>query len=166
MTHEMIAIREDWREGDEDLIVDLHTRGYAGEGERFHQGLGPYVRETVIEADLSGPGRSRVWFAEKDGETVGCTAMVDRGTRGQLRWVVLLPEARGLGVGRALFDGAMDYAAQQGWEEVFLETTDGLDASMAIYRKAGFKIVEEIEDVLWHGRETRIIMTKRMPPAA
>ncbi|HRK67518.1 MAG TPA: hypothetical protein PKY73_08200, partial [Hyphomonas sp.] len=37
-----------------------------------------------------------------------------------------------------LFAAAMDHAAAQGWPEVYLETTDGLGASMQLYLANGF----------------------------
>lgn len=162
MENDEIIIRHDRRAGDDDLIVDLHRLGYAQEGARFGETFPPFVRETVLAADLDRAGRSRVWFAEMEGETIGCAAMIDRGTRGQLRWVVLLPAARGRGVGRTLFDLAMAHAHGQGWGEVFLETTNGLDASMRLYRKAGFAEVEVSEADLWHGRGEFIVMSKRI----
>lgn len=160
-----VRLRSDWRSGDADLIVELHRRGYAGEGERFAGPFPDYVGETVREAGLDRPGHaSRVWFAERGAETLGCAAMIDRGNRGQLRWVVLVPEARGLGIGKALFAAAMDHAAAQGWPEVFLETTDGLGPSMQMYLANGFTVTQDVEDDLWHGRGQFIVMTRRLAP--
>jgi GNAT superfamily N-acetyltransferase len=160
-----VRLRSDWRPGDADLIVDLHRRGYAPEGERFGGHFPDYVAETVREARLDAPGHaSRVWFAERGSETLGCAAMIDRSTRGQLRWVVLLPEARGLGIGKALFTAAMDHAAAQGWPEVYLETTDGLGASMQLYLANGFTVTSDEPTELWHGPGHFIVMTRRLTP--
>lgn len=162
-----IRLRSDWRSGDPALIVDLHRRGYAGEGPRFAAGFADYVDLTVAEAGLGAPGKaSRVWFAERGGETLGCAAMIDRGTRGQLRWVVLVPEARGLGLGKALFAAAMDHAAAQGWPEVYLETTDGLTASMQMYLANGFAVTSDTEEELWDGLGRMIVMTRRLDKPA
>jgi GNAT superfamily N-acetyltransferase len=146
-----IHYRDQRQAGDDQLIVDLHRLGYAPEGERFGRSFWEFVAETVAEAQLDQPSRSKVWFAERDGETVGCAALVDRGDVGQLRWVVLLPSARGTGAGRKLVDLALDHARQCGHREVFLETTDGLPASMAIYERLGFQTTSEQIDQLWHG---------------
>lgn len=163
--HDTVRLRSDWRPGDGDLIVDLHRRGYAPEGARFGGAFPDYVGETVREARLDAPGHaSRVWFAERGPETLGCAAMIDRGTRGQLRWVVLLPEARGLGIGKALFAAAMDHAAAQGWPEVYLETTDGLGASMQLYLANGFTLTSDEPAELWHGPGRFIVMTRRLAP--
>ena len=157
-----IGIRSDRRPGDDALIVDLHRRGYAHEGPRFGESFCAFVGETLAEGGLDDPARGRVWFAEQDGETVGCAALVNRGERGQIRWVVLLPEARGSGLGRALVQLALDHSAAQGHRSVFLETTDGLDASKTLYEKFGFATVVEEMAPLWHGRGTYIVMERHL----
>jgi GNAT superfamily N-acetyltransferase len=158
-------LRSEWRSGDADLIVDLHRRGYAGEGPAFADPFPDYVAETVREAGLDRPGHaSRVWFAERGADAVGCAAMIDRGTRGQLRWVVLLPQARGLGLGKALFRAAMDHADAQGWPEVFLETTGGLAASMQLYLANGFTVTRHEPADLWGVPGYHIVMTRRLAP--
>lgn len=162
MGAEHILFRHDRRPGDDKLIVDLHRYGYAQEGDRFGPPFWEFVAETVTEAGLDLPGRSRVWFAEIDGKAVGCSALVDRGERGQLRWVVLLPEARGTGAGRKLVDLALDHARHCGHYEVFLETTDGLASSMAIYEKMGFRTSDTHVEKLWHGDGVHITMTLQL----
>lgn len=157
-----VTIRQgDWP-AEAGLIVDLHMRGYASEDDRFSVEFGRHVAETLEDARANAGPASRVWFAEAGGERIGCTAMIDRGERGQLRWVVLLPEARGLGAGRALFETAMSHAREQGWSEVYLETTDGLEASMAMYIKAGFSEMSNEELDLWHGPGRLIVMSKQL----
>ena len=157
-----ITFRHDRRPGDDQLIVDLHRFGYAPEGDRFGPPFWEFVAETVAEAQLDRPGRSRVWFAEMDGKTVGCSALVDRGDVGQLRWVVLLPEARGSGAGCKLVDLALDHARACGHHEVFLETTDGLASSMAIYEKVGFETTDAHVERLWHGDGEHVTMTLKL----
>jgi GNAT superfamily N-acetyltransferase len=157
-----IHYRHDWRAGDDALIVELHRLGYKPEGEKFGRAFCNFVGETVAEAQLDQPGRSRVWFAERDGETVGCAALIDRGEVGQLRWVVLLPAARGSGAGRKLVELAVEHARNCSHCEVFLETTEGLPASMAIYEKLGFQTSDEHIEELWHGPGVHIRMTLRL----
>ena len=159
MNASAIHYRHDRRPGDDQLIVDLHRLGYAQEGDRFGPLFCAYVGETVAEAQLERADSGRVWFAECAGETLGCAAMINRGHRGQLRWVVLLPEARGLGVGKKLVDLALDHARLLGFTEVFLETTDNLPASMALYERLGFQTVHDEPADLWHGAGQLIVMT-------
>jgi N-acetylglutamate synthase-like GNAT family acetyltransferase len=156
-----ITFRHDRRPGDDQLIVDLHRLGYAVEGDRFGPPFWEFVAETVAEARLDQPSRSRsrVWFAEMGGKAVGCSALVDRGEVGQLRWVVLLPKARGSRAGRKLVDLALDHARSCDHREVFLETTDGLASSMAIYEKVGFETTDAHVERLWHGDGVHVTMT-------
>ena len=162
MGTEPIQFRHDRRPGDDQLVVDMHRLGYAIEGDRFGEPFCEFVAETVAEAQLDKPGRSRVWFAELDGKAVGCSALVDRGEVGQLRWVVLLPEARGKGAGRKLVDLALDHSRSCGHSEVFLETTDGLASSMAIYERLDFQTTDSHVERLWHGDGEHITMTLKL----
>jgi GNAT superfamily N-acetyltransferase len=157
-----IRYRDARQPGDDQLIVDLHRLGYAPEGDRFGTEFCNFVAETVAEAQLDQPGRSKLWFAERDGEAVGCAAMVDRGDVGQLRWVVLLPGARGTGAGRKLVELALDHARSCDHREVYLETTDGLSASMAIYERLGFRTTSEQMAELWHGKGMLIEMALQL----
>lgn len=152
------TIRTDRRAGDDALIVALHRSGYASEGPRFGEAFAAFVGETVAEAQLDRPHSGTVWFAERAGQAHGCAAMVYRGDKGQLRWVVLDQHARGQGLGQKLVNLAMEDARARGFRSVFLETTDGLAASMAIYESLGFVVVSDEEDDLWHGRGRHIIM--------
>jgi N-acetylglutamate synthase-like GNAT family acetyltransferase len=161
-----IHYRDEWRKGDDQLIVDLHRLGYAPEGERFGPKFWSFVGVTVAEAELDKPSRSKVWFAERDGEAVGCAALVDRGDYGQLRWVVLLPSARGSGAGHKLVDLALEHARNCDHQEVYLETTDGLAGSMVIYEKLGFEISSQNVEPLWHGDGMHIKMRLRLEKAA
>jgi ribosomal protein S18 acetylase RimI-like enzyme len=158
-----VNIRSDWRDGDVERIVDLHRRGYEQEG-GHHYGADflDHVRHTVEDADIPSRRGSCVWFVEMYGETVGCAAVVDRGNEGQLRWVVLTPETRGLGLGGRLLDAAMKHAEAQDWASIYLETTDGLEASMALYRRLGFKVDIAEDRPLWHGGGRFIQMRKAL----
>jgi GNAT superfamily N-acetyltransferase len=155
-------IRSDWREGDVERIVDLHRRGYQGEGGHYGPDFLDHVRHTVEEADIPSRPGSCVWFVEMDGETVGCAAVVDRGETGQLRWVVLTPETRGLGLGRKLLDAAMKHAGRQDWTSIYLETTDGLETSMALYKRLGFETEIAEDRPLWHGGGRFIQMRRKL----
>ena len=154
-----IILRSDWRDGDLERIVDLHRRGYAHDTARYGADFLDHVRHTVEDADIPAHPASRVWFAEQAGRAIGCAAMVDRGDRGQLRWVVLTPETRGLGIGKQLLAPALAHARVQAWRSVYLETTDSLDASMALYLQLGFKVDVAEDRPLWHGGGQFILMS-------
>jgi N-acetylglutamate synthase-like GNAT family acetyltransferase len=91
-------------------------------------------------------------MAEHGGRLVGCTAIVLRDeNRGQLRWVLVDQSARGLGLGKRLVNDALQYCRDNSRKEVFLETTDGLPESLALYDALGFEVVSDESKMLWDG---------------
>lgn len=56
----------------------------------------------------------------------------------ELRKMYFLPEARGLGAGRAMIKRCLDTARELGFKRCYLETLTGMDAAQALYRKHGF----------------------------
>lgn len=157
-------IRTKLRPGDLGRLIQLHGEAYEGEANHFGLTFEAHVARTVAEFILDNGGNGQVWLAERGADLVGCAAMVDRGDQGQLRWVIISPPERGTGLGKRLIHAAMEYAAEQSaWRAVFLETTDGLAASMGIYRKLGFELAAEKSETLWgEQKQTVIMMVKQL----
>ena len=146
-----ILIRHELRPGDLGRVVALHGECYAalpGFGVTFEA----YVARTVAEFVLGAGASGRLWLAERGRELVGCTAIVLReGGRGQLRWVLVDPSARGIGLGKELVNAALDYCHAHDCSEVFLETTDGLPESQTLYESLGFEVISDAPEELWDG---------------
>jgi N-acetylglutamate synthase-like GNAT family acetyltransferase len=154
-----IAIRTDLRCGDLGRIVALHGEIYEREAEGFGLRFEAFVARTIAEFVLDNASRGRVWLAERGDELVGCCAIAHRGEAlAQLRWVLARPEVRGVGLGRRLVEASLDYCREEGVERVFLETTDGLEASRRLYDSLGFRLVSETREELWDGEATLIRM--------
>ena len=51
----------------------------------------------------------------------------------------LLPEARGLGLGRLLMERCLEMAKQHGFDQVYLETLPELKLAVKVYEKFGFE---------------------------
>jgi putative acetyltransferase len=51
----------------------------------------------------------------------------------------LLPEARGIGLGRTLIEKCLETAKENGFQQVYLETLDELHLALKIYAKFGFE---------------------------
>jgi N-acetylglutamate synthase-like GNAT family acetyltransferase len=121
-----------------------------------------FVARTIAEYVLDAGGSGRIWLAERNGELVGCAAIVLRADkRAQLRWVLVAQAARGVGLGRDLVDRALDYSRAQGCSEVFLETTDGLPESEALYVSLGFEVESNELEELWDGTRPLIVMRRK-----
>jgi GNAT superfamily N-acetyltransferase len=162
-----IVIRDDLRPGDLGRLIALHGTAY--EGERGHFGLPfeAYVARTVAEFVLDNDCRGKVFLAERGAQLVASAAIVERSfdggaSRGQLRWVIADPSVRGTGLGRRLVERAVDFARASGWAEIHLETTTGLDASMALYEKLGFVIVSRTPERQWIAGLETIRMRKTL----
>ena len=146
-----ITIRHDLRTGDLGRVIALHGTCYEhlpGFGLTFEAFVARTIAEYVLDAGENG----RLWLAERGSDLVGCTAIVLRdGNLAQLRWVLVDPSARGLGLGKELVNRALDYSRESGCTKIFLETTDGLPESQTLYEKLGFVETMNQHEELWDG---------------
>ncbi|WP_306249723.1 GNAT family N-acetyltransferase [Parvularcula sp. IMCC14364] len=157
-----IRIREGWGRAHSAAIIDLHRRGYVDQDSKFHNHFSDFVAVSIDKSRLDEPDKGRIWFAERDGKDVGCVAIIDRDACCQFRWFVVVPEVRGLGVGKQLFQSAIEYARMGNWSEVYLETVDGLEASADFYRREGFVETARDEIDLWYGKGEHLTMTLKL----
>lgn len=99
-----------------------------------------------------GPAEG-LWVAELDGRAVGAVTLRDLGGGlARLGHLALMPEARGSGAGRELFEAVIEAARAAGYERVELVTFSDLVAAREIYRRAGFEMTSS-EHVVRFGRE-------------
>jgi N-acetylglutamate synthase-like GNAT family acetyltransferase len=83
--------------------------------------------------DLNNPGRT-FFRVERDGETVGFGGFEAYGGDALLRSVVVVPERRGRGDGRAVTEAVLAEARQAGVERAYLLTT----TAEAFFARLGF----------------------------
>ena len=83
------------------------------------------------------------YVAEVNGEIAGgCGVKQLDGTTEkicELQRMFLLPNTRGLGIGKKLLDLCLDKAREFGYTACYLESLPGMDAAYSLYRKAGFE---------------------------
>lgn len=90
------------------------------------------------------PERENAWIAESDGVRVGGVFCVKRAEDvAQLRLLHVEPDARGLGVGAALVDACVRFAAEAGYREIMLWTTALQRPAHRLYARAGFVLEDE-----------------------
>ena len=139
-----VTIRPLGRPGDLGWVVMAHGEVYADEFGWDASFEGLVARIVADYADGPDPARDAAWIAERGGRRVGCVFCVGRDERtAQLRILLVHPSARGAGLGARLTAECVRFARAAGYERVRLWTNHPLVAARAIYRAAGFVLVDE-----------------------
>jgi putative acetyltransferase len=123
--------------------------------------LAMIIRNTLTEFGAANPGtvffdpttdalfelfqtpKAAYFVAESNGKILGGggiypTEGLPEGTC-ELVKMYLLPEARGIGLGRTLIEKCLETARENGFQQVYLETLDELHLALKIYAKFGFE---------------------------
>lgn len=139
------SIRTVLESGDIGYVTYLHGRLYQKEynyGIQFES----YVAKGLCEFyEKYDPARNRIWACEHNGRMIGFLLLMDRGEAAQLRYFLIEPEYRGIGLGSKLLNLYMDFLQQCGYKRSFLWTTHELYTAAALYQRVGFKLTEEKE---------------------
>lgn len=126
--------------------------------------LAVIVRNTLAEFGAANPGtvyfdpttdalfelfqtlKAAYFVSEKNGKILGGGGIYP--TKGlpentcELVKMYLLPEARGIGLGRALIELCLETAIKNGFQQVYLETLEELHLALKIYAKFGFEYLK------------------------
>ena len=136
------TVLREFASSDIDWLVDAHADLYARD-EGFDETFGPLVR-SILEAFAAShdPSCEQGWIATRDGRPVGSIFCVRlNGTHAKLRLFLLLPTARGLGLGKLLLETCMKFAQAKGYAGMELWTHESHKAACALYQKAGWDCV-------------------------
>lgn len=132
------------RPGDMGWIVHRHGLLYAQEygwNEQFEALVAKIAGEFLEKFDAR---LERCWIAEMDGEIVGSVLLVKKSKAvAKLRLLLVEPRARGLGIGSRLTEECIRFARQVGYSKITLWTNSVLLSARHIYKKAGFRMVQE-----------------------
>ena len=140
---EDIAIRTDVSARDIGRVIQLHGALYSqeyGYGFAFESYVSAGLYEFLKSYD---PARSRFWLCEHAGSLVGCLCLMDRGESAQLRFFLIHPSYRGLGLGHHLMEEFIAFMRTHGYPSAYLWTTNELVAAAHLYAAYGFRIAEE-----------------------
>ena len=135
---EDIDIRTEYRRGDVGWIAYQHGLTYD-----FGWEFETYVVESLAQFYQSmDPEAERVWIPECYGEPIGCLALKRTGDFAQLRYFLLLPQFRGLGLGNVLMDHFVQFMKDRQYKRSFLLTESSLHAARSLYEKYGYRYIE------------------------
>jgi GNAT superfamily N-acetyltransferase len=143
-----ISIRTDLRPGDLGAVIRMHGVLYAEEYGYAIQ-FESYVAEGIHEfMDRYDPAVDRAWICEHDGGMVGslfCMHRDDGSPQGtaQLRYFLITPECRGVGLGKRLMELFMAHLRARGYRSAYLWTVNELPAAASLYMRHGFRLAEE-----------------------
>lgn len=76
--------------------------------------------------------------ARQDNQAIGCVALVDYNTYGEVKRLFVTPDARGTGAARALMVQLENLCHQSGHAQIMLETGEKLAAAVTLYRSLGY----------------------------
>ncbi|WP_170422037.1 GNAT family N-acetyltransferase [Ruegeria arenilitoris] len=137
---EEIRIRP-FRATDAPWLVEQHDRLYQRD-EGFDDTFALLVERILAEFVAShDPRRECGWIAEQAGARLGsifCVALDDHTAK--LRLFLLLPEARGQGLGKRLLQTCMAFARSAGYREMALWTHESHRAACGLYRASGWQL--------------------------
>lgn len=159
-----VQIRSDLRPGDVGALIGLHGWIYSKECGYNHIFEG-YVCKTFSDFfENYSPDKDRFWFAEAEGEIVGAIAIVGHSVeKAQLRWFILHPDFRGLGIGKTLLREAVTYCAEKKkYRLVFLETTEDQKTAIRMYEQAGFRKTAERKNETWGVSHVELVYELRL----
>jgi N-acetylglutamate synthase-like GNAT family acetyltransferase len=136
--------------GDIGYIIYLHGTLYQRE---YHL---DYTFEAYVAAGIGefaknyDPNKDYFAVAEVEGRIVGSIAIVGQPDHtAQLRWFLVHPETRGLGLGRRLLYEAVSFCRQREFNSVFLWTISELKTAAHLYREAGFRLSDQNTHEIW-----------------
>jgi len=145
---EDITIRNQIFPGDLGYVIHLHGALYAKEynyGVEFEtyvaQGMHEYYKGYNSQKD-------RVWICEHNNRIIGFLLLMHReNNAAQLRYFIIEPEYRGIGLGKKLMELYMKFFNECGYKSSYLWTTHELHAAASLYLRHGFILSEEKESV-------------------
>jgi ribosomal protein S18 acetylase RimI-like enzyme len=138
-----ITISNQLQPGDLGYITYLHGKLYKDEYQ-FGLQFEAYVAEGLLEFYHQYDSKNnRVWVCRHNDSIIGFLVLMNRGNAAQLRYFIIEPAYRGIGLGRKLMDEYMKFLRACGYTSSYLLTTHELAAAAHLYTHHGFKLTEE-----------------------
>ncbi|WP_194435256.1 GNAT family N-acetyltransferase [Vibrio fluminensis] len=119
------------------------------------EGFGPSDAEVeAMSQYYTEENKSLYLVATLDGKVVGgCGLAPFSGSDEvcELKKLFLLPQSRGLGLGKQLTLDCLKFAKQQGFSQCYLDTLSSMKSAIALYEKVGFQHLSAPIESTIHG---------------
>jgi len=139
----MTVTFRDLEPGDAGWLIERHAVLYTRD-EGFDATFEALVAE-ILAAYIRrhDPATERAFIAVEDGRRLGSVFCVQSGEPGvaKLRLFLLIPEARGRGLGQRLLDACLGFAREAGYDRLRLWTHESHEAACALYARNGFELI-------------------------
>ena len=137
----MDIVLRDFIPEDVPWLVDQHGTHYA-QAEGFDARFGALVAEIIAAYRRDrDPSCERAFIAQRGDERLGSIFCVRQDAEtAKLRLFLLVPEARGQGLGQRLLDACMEYARDTGYARMVLWTHESHRAACALYARNGWTL--------------------------
>lgn len=139
-----INIRTELQSGDIGYVIYLHGKIYNNEhnyGIEFESYVAVGLHEFIHQYN---PLKDCVWIAEHNNKIIGFLLLMHReNNAAQLRYFIIEPAYRGIGLGKKLMNLCMDSFSTNNYQSAYLLTTIELLAAASLYIRHGFKLMEE-----------------------
>jgi ribosomal protein S18 acetylase RimI-like enzyme len=154
------------RADDADLMRDLRLRALREAPMAFGS---TYERELAFEREVwesrvreNAEGRDSVAFVLEPAAGMAVGRFPDDPEIAHLYGMWVAPEARRGGSGRALVDAVVAWAVERGARRIVTQVTEGNDAALRLYERAGFADTGEREP-LGHSDAMAIVLERPLP---
>lgn len=120
------------------------------------EGFGPSDPEVIAMSQHYEDSRSSIYLVAIIEESIvgGSGVAAFNGSKEicELRKLFLLPESRGLGLGKKLTESCLDYAKSKGYQKCYLDTLTSMKSAISLYEKLGFEHLDEpLEGIIHSG---------------
>jgi putative acetyltransferase len=105
----------------------------------YLSGLYPAESNHLLDVETLSAPSIRFFVARRGREALGCGALrVDESRYGEVKRMFVLPEARGLSLGKRILGRIEEQARREGLDRLCLETGIHQPEALGLYRAAGF----------------------------
>lgn len=123
------------------ICTENYTNRNTNYGIEFEMYVAQGLQEFFENYDLK---KDRIWICEYEKKIDGSLLLIHReNTSAQLRYFLIAPEYRRLGLGKKLMQLFMDFFYECNYKSCYLWTTDELISAVSLYKRFGFILSEE-----------------------
>lgn len=120
------------------------------------EGFGPSDAEVEFMSQYYNDENASCYLVAKVGDYLvggcGIASFNHRNDVCELRKLFLLPESRGLGIGKNLMTDCLEYAKFKGYKKCYLDTLTSMTQAISLYEKLGFQhLAKPLEGTIHNG---------------